>query len=87
MLHRLHRGHALLGRGWGADGPGRGRGRVALSATVARRSRDVSRFRLRSRDGSRDAGLGPKAGGPQPSGDPSGMKSCARPVGDRRRAW
>eukprot|EP00955_Chlamydomonas_euryale_P054616 355900-Chlamydomonas_euryale.AAC.1 len=57
---------ALLGRGWGADGPGRGRGRVALSATVARRSHDGSRFRRRSRD----AGLGPPAGRPRPSGDP-----------------
>eukprot|EP00955_Chlamydomonas_euryale_P079342 363288-Chlamydomonas_euryale.AAC.7 len=78
---------SLPGRGWGADGPGRGRGRVALSATVARRSRDGSRFRRRSRDGSRDAGLGPPAGGPRPSGDPSRMKSSARPVGDLRRAW
>eukprot|EP00955_Chlamydomonas_euryale_P041750 352103-Chlamydomonas_euryale.AAC.2 len=49
---------ALPMRGWGADGPGRGRGRVALSATVARPSRDGSRFRRRSRD----AGLGPPAG-------------------------
>eukprot|EP00955_Chlamydomonas_euryale_P066375 359526-Chlamydomonas_euryale.AAC.1 len=42
---------ALTGRGWGADGPGRGRGRVALSATIARRPHDGSRFRRRSRDG------------------------------------
>eukprot|EP00955_Chlamydomonas_euryale_P047003 353560-Chlamydomonas_euryale.AAC.1 len=27
---------ALPGRGWGADGPARGRGRAALSATIAR---------------------------------------------------
>eukprot|EP00955_Chlamydomonas_euryale_P066200 359472-Chlamydomonas_euryale.AAC.9 len=78
---------AVPGRGWGADGRGRGRGRVALSATVARRSHDGSRFRRRSRDGSRDAGLEPPAGGPRPSGDPSRMKSCARPVGDHGRAW
>eukprot|EP00955_Chlamydomonas_euryale_P093656 364796-Chlamydomonas_euryale.AAC.9 len=29
-----------------------------------------------------DVGFGPPAGGPRPSGDPSRMKSCARPVGD-----
>eukprot|EP00955_Chlamydomonas_euryale_P075366 362298-Chlamydomonas_euryale.AAC.4 len=78
---------ALPGRGWGADGPGRGRGRVALSATVARRPHDGLRFWRRSLNGSRDAGLGPPAGGPRPSGEPSRMKSCARPVGDRRWAW
>eukprot|EP00955_Chlamydomonas_euryale_P061491 358053-Chlamydomonas_euryale.AAC.3 len=48
---------SLPGRGWGADGPGRGRGRVALSATVARRSHDGSRFWRQSRDGLRDSGV------------------------------
>eukprot|EP00955_Chlamydomonas_euryale_P101031 365320-Chlamydomonas_euryale.AAC.4 len=72
----------LPGCGWGADNHVRGRGRVALSAAGARRSRDRSRFRRRSRY----AGLGLPAGGPRPSGDPSRMKSCVRPIGDRRRA-
>eukprot|EP00955_Chlamydomonas_euryale_P011173 120564-Chlamydomonas_euryale.AAC.2 len=54
-------GASLPGCGWGADGPGRGRGRVAPSATVAQRSHDGSRFRRRSRDRWRDAGLGPPA--------------------------
>eukprot|EP00955_Chlamydomonas_euryale_P092946 364746-Chlamydomonas_euryale.AAC.6 len=67
----------LQGRGWSANGLGRSCGRVALSATVARRWRD----------GSRDAGLRPPAGCPRPSGDPSRIKSSARPVGDRRRGW
>eukprot|EP00955_Chlamydomonas_euryale_P037393 350742-Chlamydomonas_euryale.AAC.18 len=71
---------AQPGHGCGA-GRGRGRGRVALSATVARRPRDGSRFRRRSCD----AGLGPPARGPRPSGDPSRMKQYARRVGDRRR--
>eukprot|EP00955_Chlamydomonas_euryale_P029189 307724-Chlamydomonas_euryale.AAC.3 len=70
----MHGQKNLPGCGWGADGHGRGRGRVALSTTAARRSRD----------GSRDAGLGPPAGGPRRSGDPSRMKSSA---GDCRRAW
>eukprot|EP00955_Chlamydomonas_euryale_P093849 364810-Chlamydomonas_euryale.AAC.5 len=34
---------SLPGRGWGADGPRRGRGRVALPATVARRVRTTGR--------------------------------------------
>eukprot|EP00955_Chlamydomonas_euryale_P025344 266786-Chlamydomonas_euryale.AAC.1 len=55
---------ALPGRGWGADGPERGRGRVALPATAARRSRDGSRFWRRAarrfeRHGPETAGRGP----------------------------
>eukprot|EP00955_Chlamydomonas_euryale_P078144 363089-Chlamydomonas_euryale.AAC.5 len=66
--------------------PWLGCGWVVLSATVARRSHDGAPFRRRSCDGSRNAGLGPPAGGPRPSGNPSRMKSCARAVDNRRRA-
>eukprot|EP00955_Chlamydomonas_euryale_P080185 363391-Chlamydomonas_euryale.AAC.5 len=54
-------------------------GRLALSASVVRRSRDGPRFKRRSRDGYCNAGLGPPTGGPRPSGDPSRMKSSGDP--------
>eukprot|EP00955_Chlamydomonas_euryale_P118925 366566-Chlamydomonas_euryale.AAC.20 len=67
----------LPGRGCGADGPGRGRGRVTPPTTAARW---VAQRRPRGPTEARTASRGP-------SGDPSRMKSSARPVGDRRRAW
>eukprot|EP00955_Chlamydomonas_euryale_P068906 360264-Chlamydomonas_euryale.AAC.7 len=61
--------------------------RPALPWVGCRRAWAGSRTGRAFGDGSLDAGLGPPAGGPRPSRDPSRMNSCARPVGDRRRAW
>eukprot|EP00955_Chlamydomonas_euryale_P063060 358542-Chlamydomonas_euryale.AAC.3 len=54
------------------DGPRKGRGRVALSATAARRSRD----------GSSDAGLAPPAGGPSATVAGPGRDGCKRDCGN-----